>query len=173
MSISLPMPGNGPSKCAAALYSDHNGWLKQWLQQHLGCADRAADLAQDTFVRILLKDTVPSIEKPRAYLSTIARGLVLNYWRRQALEQAWLDMLATQPVEVYPSEEEKELMLEKLQQLAAALDGLPVRCKRIFLMARLDGLSYQQIAVELDITVNVVQKAMSKAMANCYRILYE
>ena len=173
MSASLTKSLNDASPSLSTLYSDHNGWLKQWLQQHLGCAERAADLAQDTFVRILLKDTFPSIEKPRAYLSTIAHGLVLNHWRRQALERAYLELLTAQPVNVHPSEEEKQLMLEKLQQLAIALEGLPLRCKQVFLMARLDGMSYQHIATELNITVNMVQKAMGKAIANCYQTLYE
>ena len=63
-------------------------------------------------------------------------------------------------------------MLEALLQLANVLDGLPERCKTVFILARIDGLSYQTIADQLDISVNMVQKAMSKAMLNCYQVLY-
>lgn len=155
------------------LYSDHHGWLRGWLRKRLGCSETAADLAQDTFIRILLKDSLPQPERPRAYLSTIARGLMINHWRRQALEQAYLELLAAQPEPVAPPPEERELVLETLLQLVQVLDGMPRRDKQIFLMARLDGLKYQAIASRLGITLNMVQKAMLRGMQRCYRVLYD
>ncbi|OUR74402.1 hypothetical protein A9Q78_00740 [Methylophaga sp. 41_12_T18] len=155
-----------------AIYIEHSSWLKHWLQQHLGCAERAADMAQDTFVRILTKKTAPIIETPRAYLSTIAHGLVVNHWRRQALEQAYLELIETQEIALQPSEEDTQIVIEKLEQLALALDGLSSRSKHVFLYARLDNMTYPQIAKKMDITVNMVQKAMGAAMKNCYRALY-
>lgn len=155
------------------LYSNHHGWLRAWLRKKMGCSETAADLAQDTFIRILLKQSTPQPESPRAYLSTIARGLMINHWRRQALEQAYLELLAAQPEPVSPSLEEQELVLETLLQLAEVLDGMPRRDKHIFLLARLDGLKYQDIASQLGITVNVVQKAMLRGMQQCYRVLYD
>ncbi len=173
MATLVPAPADGAAPSLDALYSEHNGWLKRWLQQRLGCPERAADIAQDTFVRILLKETPPQIEKPRAYLTTIANGLVINHWRRQALEQAYLEILQQQPEPIVPSHEETALVIEKLEQLARMLDGLPIRAKQVFLLARLDGLAYKQIAERLDISVNMVQKAMTLAIANCYHALYD
>lgn len=156
----------------SALYGEHHRWLQNWLRQHLGCTDTTADLAQDTFLRILLKDHIPTLENPKAYLSTVARGLMLNHWRRQALERAYLELLSQQPEPTYPSEEAQAMVIETLVELADILNGLPERSKTVFVKARIDGLSYQAIAEQLDITVNMVQKAMSKAMLNCYRVLY-
>jgi RNA polymerase sigma factor (sigma-70 family) len=156
-----------------SLYRDHRGWLHQWLRQRLGCSETAADLAQDTFIRILSKETAPQPESPRAYLSTIAKGLMFNHWRRQALEQAYLEILALQPEPESPSLEEQHLVVETLLQLAQILEGLPDRDKQIFLMARLDGLKYQEIADRLNINVNRVQKAMVRCMQQCYRVLYD
>jgi len=154
------------------LYSDHHNWLKGWLKHRLGCSETAADLAQDTFVRILLKENPVQPDSPRAYLSTVARGLMMNHWRRQALERAYLELLAAQPEALAPSEEERYQLLETLMQLSEILDGLSQRDKQVFLLARLDGLKYQQIAEQLDISLNMVQKAMLRAMRNCYDVLY-
>ncbi|WP_417584072.1 sigma-70 family RNA polymerase sigma factor [Nitrincola sp.] len=156
-----------------SLYRDHRGWLHHWLRRRLGCSETAADLAQDTFIRVLLKDTAPQPDSPRAYLSTIAKGLMFNHWRRQALEQAYLEMLALQPEPESPSLEDQHLVVETLLQLAQILDGLPHRDQQIFLMARLDGLKYQEIAEHLNINVNRVQKAMVRCMQQCYRVLYD
>jgi RNA polymerase sigma factor (sigma-70 family) len=155
------------------LYSSHHGWLRGWLHRRMGCSETAADLAQDTFIRILLKESAPQPDSPRAYLSTIARGLMINHWRRQALEQAYLDVLLLQPEPLTPSAEEQHLVVETLLQLAQVLDGLPRKDKQIFLLARLDGLKYQAIADRLDISVNRVQKAMVRGMQQCYRVLYD
>ncbi|MEN0035513.1 MAG: sigma-70 family RNA polymerase sigma factor [Cellvibrio sp.] len=155
------------------LYSSHQGWLRDWLRKRLGCSETAADLTQDTFIRLLLKDNAPQLESPRAYLSTIAKGLMINHWRRQALEQAYLDLLAAQPEPLLPSLEERQLVVEALLQLAEILDGLTPRDQQIFLLARLDGLKYQEIADQLNITVNSVQKAMVRATHKVYQILYD
>ena len=155
------------------LYSSHQGWLRDWLRKRLGCSETAADLTQDTFIRLLLKDNAPQLESPRAYLSTIAKGLMINHWRRQALEQAYLDLLAAQPEPLLPSLEERQLVVEALLQLAEILDGLTARDQQIFLLARLDGLKYQEIADQLGITVNSVQKAMVRATHKVYQVLYD
>ena len=57
------------------LYSEHNDWLKGWLRVRLGNAADAADLAQDTFVRVMTARHVEPIREPRGYLSAIARSL--------------------------------------------------------------------------------------------------
>jgi len=154
------------------LYCDHHGWLQGWLRRRLGNAGDAADLAHDTFLRLLGRQQRETIHEPRAYLATIANGLVVSHWRRRALEQAWLETLAAQPEALAPSPEERALVLETLQEIAALLDGLPARVREIFLFSQVDGLTYPQIADRLAVTVNVVQKAMTRAVAHCYKALY-
>ncbi|TFL15419.1 sigma-70 family RNA polymerase sigma factor [Pusillimonas caeni] len=154
-----------------ALYGDHHGWLKGWLRRRVGNASDAADLAHDTFVRVLGRQPV-ALREPRAYLATIANGLVVSHWRRQALEQAWLDALACQPEPMAPSPEERSLILETLEEIARLIEGLPARVREVFLLSQIDGLTYPQISEEMGITVNVVQKAMARAMAHCYKAVY-
>jgi len=160
------------SNSIALLYCEHHGWLQGWLRRKLNCSQHAADLAQDTFVRLLAKPEPQRLREPRAYLTTVARGLVINHWRRQALEQAWLDELAARPALVEPSPEERRLILETLEEIARLLDGLPPRVREIFLRSQLEGQTYPIIAEQLGISVNVVQKAMLRAMAHCYKAQY-
>ena len=79
------------------LYSNHHGWLQGWLRRKLGCPHNAADLAQDTFVRVLGKKEPVAAAEPRAYLATIANGLVVDFHRRRALERAYLETLPRCP----------------------------------------------------------------------------
>ena len=61
----------------------------------LGCFQRSEDLAHDVFLRLLRRnEKVARIREPRAFPSSIARGLLVDHWRRKELERAWLDNLA-------------------------------------------------------------------------------
>lgn len=154
-----------------ALYRHHHGWLHGWLWKRIGCSEQAADLAQDTFLRMLGRRQEPvDLHQPRAYLATIARGLLINHWRRLELERAWLETLAAMAPALTPSLEEQHLAREALYQIARLLDGLPVRTSEIFLLSQLDGLSYPRISERLGISVNVVQKEMLKAMRHCCQV---
>ena len=68
------MPSNDSVQ---TLYSDHHGWLHAWLRSKLGNAADAADLAHDTFVRLLQRREHLQLNTPRAFLRTVARGLVI------------------------------------------------------------------------------------------------
>lgn len=150
------------------LYVDHQGWLNGWLRRQLGCSQKAADLAQDTFVRVLTKDQgLDALCEPRAYLHTIAKGLLINHWRRKQIEQAYLDALALQPERVTPSPESQALILETLMQIDAMLARLPHKVRRAFLLSQLHGMTYAAIAAELEVSERMVKKYMAQAMLHC------
>ena len=167
MSAPLPAPA-----LIDSIYREHHGWLLGWFLRRLSGSSQAADLAHDTFVRLLGKREPQDLREPRAYLVTIAGGLVASHWRRRALEEAWLETLAARPQELVPSAEERLSILQTLEEIAGLLDGLPAQVREVFLLSQLDGLTYPQIAVQLGLSVNVVQKAMTRAVAQCYRALY-
>jgi len=155
-------------------YADHHGWLNGWLRRQLGCSQRAADLAQDTFVRVLSKDDdMAAIREPRAYLHTIAKGLLINYWRRRQIEQAYLDALALQPEPVVPSPESQALIVETLLRIDAMLTQLPTRVRSAFLMSQLHGMTYAAIAAELGVSERMVKKYMAQAMLHCLMLVAE
>lgn len=156
------------------LYLAHHGWLKGWLRRRLGEQADAEDLAQDTFVRVMRsRGAIAELRQPLAYLATIANSLLVNRWRRQAVERAYLEALAARPEALAPSEEERLLLIEALVEIDELLHGLAPAVRNIFLMSQLDGLTYPQIASRLGLSVNQVQKAMSKAFAACYAARFE
>ncbi|KQQ61975.1 RNA polymerase subunit sigma-70 [Pseudomonas sp. Leaf129] len=156
------------------LYVRHHSWLKGWLQRRLGQAADADDLAQDTFVRIIRsRNPVDELKQPLAYLATIANSLLVNRWRRLAVERAYAEALATQPEHVELSAEQRYLLIETLTEIDALLQGLSPRVREIFLLSQLDGMTYKQIAAQLELSVNQVQKSMLKAFSRCYASLFE
>lgn len=158
------------SNSVADLYVEHHGWLKGWLRKKLGCTDTAADLAQDTFVRLMTKPHAETLQEPRAYLTTVAKGLISNWYRRQTLERAYLDALLALPEAQAPSPEHGLLILETLQQLDVALATLSHKARTAFLLAQIDGLKYEDIAVQLGVSVASVKHYMQQAYRLCLTI---
>ncbi|WP_244913024.1 sigma factor [Methylophaga nitratireducenticrescens] len=66
-----------------SMYIEHHSWLQGWLRSKLGCSHQADDLAQDTFTRILAARKQTQINEPRAYLTTIAKGLLVKWFSGQ------------------------------------------------------------------------------------------
>ncbi|WP_161864186.1 sigma-70 family RNA polymerase sigma factor [Pseudomonas yangonensis] len=149
------------------LYRDHHSWLQGWLRRRLGNGCDAADLAQDTFVRLLRAGNAASIREPRDYLATVARGLMVDFLRRRSLEQAYLDALALQPQAEQPSAEQQALLLEALMEVDRMLAGLGRKVREVFILSQLDGLAYAQIAACLGISLRSVNSYMARAVEHC------
>jgi len=129
-------------------------------------------MAQDTFVRVLVRDEPVSNCAPKAFLSTIARGLVIDHWRRSALEKAYLDALAQIPEQLYPSAEEHHQTLQTLEQIAALLDGLKAKVRTAFLLYQLGGMTHAQIAKQLGVSSRTVERHVADALFHCYQLRY-
>ncbi|MQU63787.1 sigma-70 family RNA polymerase sigma factor [Pseudomonas sp. FSL R10-1350] len=151
------------------LYSDHHHWLVNWLRRRLRNAENADDMAQDTFLYVLGKpEQVAQLREPRAWLSSIAKGLIIDRYRRQQVEQAYLQALAHVPEQDMPSPEERLILLETLTRIDALLDGLKPNVRTAFLLSRLEGLGYQAIAERLEVSVSSVEKYMATAIRHCF-----
>ncbi|AHL77557.1 RNA polymerase sigma factor [Stutzerimonas stutzeri] len=155
------------------LYGTHHGWLHGWLRRTVGCTQQAADLAQDTFVRLLMRGQPISDRAPRALLARIARGLVIDHWRRDALERAYLEALAQLPEPSYPSPEVRHEALQCLERIAQMLDGVKPVVREAFLLYQLGGLNHAQVALELGVSSRTVERHVAGALLHCYRVCYE
>jgi RNA polymerase sigma-70 factor (ECF subfamily) len=140
----------------STLYTDHHGWLQGWLRKKLGDVHQAADLAQDTFMRLLARDEPVQAREPRAFLTTVAQRVLANHYRRQQLERAYLEALAQAPQSFAISPEER------------ALDGLPAPVRRAFLMAQLDGMKQADIARALGLSLTTVKRYLVQAGMHCF-----
>lgn len=166
---SVPSPH---SDLVGALYRDHRGWLLAWLRRNVACAQRAEDLSQDTFVRLLGREELKAPREPRAFLVAIAKGLLFDYFRRAALEQAYLTELMLIPESEQPSVEEQQLILEDLKHIDRLLGKLSSKARAAFLYNRLDGLGHAEIAKRLGVSVPRVRQYLAQGVRQCYIALY-
>jgi RNA polymerase sigma-70 factor (ECF subfamily) len=143
-------PGYVFSDSVRSLYTDHFRWLQAWLHRRLDDTHQAADLAQDTFVKVLARrGFAQPVSEPRAFLSAVARGLLIDFWRHRDIEQAWASALALYPEALHPSPEDQALVLEALITIDRKLARLGSRPRQAFLMHKIQDMTHLAIAREL------------------------
>jgi RNA polymerase sigma-70 factor (ECF subfamily) len=160
------------AELVGALYRDHRSWLLAWLQRSMACRQRAEDLSQDTFVRLLGRDRLETPREPRAFLAAVAKGLMFDHFRRTALEQAYLAELALLPEAEHPSPETQHLILEDLKAIDRLLGKLSSKARAAFLYNRLDAMGHAEIAERLGVSVSRVRQYIAQGLRQCYVALY-
>jgi RNA polymerase sigma-70 factor (ECF subfamily) len=129
----------------------------------------AADVAQDVYVRLRQRIGDEAIDHPRAYVFRTARSALIDHHRHGSHRQhASLDDEGAGAV--CSPEREPQTVLEQRERLAhvrAAIQGLPPKCRAVFIMHRTTGLSQQEIAARFGISVSTVEKHILRALASC------
>jgi len=154
---------------ADALYRQHHQWLQRWLLRKVRSHADADDLAQDVFVRTINSPKLEQIEEPRAFLTTLAKCVLCNFWRRQELEQAYLQALKELPETFFPSAEELALINETILQLDKLLSDLPLKVRHAFLLNRLEGMTHVEIANNMSLSLATIERYIKQALLHCYQ----
>ena len=123
-------------------------------------------------MRLLGREELKAPREPRAFLVAIAKGLLFDYFRRAALEQAYLTELMLIPEAEQPSAEEQQMILEDLKAIDRLLGKLSTKARAAFLYNRLDGLSHAEIADKLGVSVPRVRQYLAQGIRQCYIALY-
>jgi len=148
-----------------ALYARFRKPLQRYFASHRLSAADVEDFSQEVFLRIAKSSLAASLRNADVFVFTLARNLMRDRARR----------LRTQPfavpleeVELFSDLATPEQALEcdeRLHSLAVALRGLKSTTQRAFLLNRLCGFSYAEIACKLSISVSMVEKHVMAAIA--------
>lgn len=145
--------------------------LFRWLDRYSGDASLASDAAQETFVRLYERGSMPG--DVGAWLVSVALNLVRDEQRRTArrrrllLQRSVSDTMA----DAAPSPEEDVLAVERRRLVRRALDTLSER-ERAMLLLREEGYSYRELASALEVTESGVGTMLARAR-EAFREAYE
>jgi len=148
--------------------------LLRFLTRHVGGRDEAADLVQESFLRLVRSTShQPLPQNPEAYLRRIARNLVLDRAKQGRIQASHGHAPLNEELIADPSPGPAEILeaQDLLSRYEAALSRLRPKTRRIFLLHRRDGLTYGQIGQETGLSVSGVEKHMMKAIAHIDRAL--
>jgi RNA polymerase sigma-70 factor (ECF subfamily) len=143
------------------LFAEYHLPLVRFLTRRLGDRDWAEEVAQETFVRALKQETITS---ERSWLFAVASNLVRDEARKDARRRRRLELLHEQSKADAVTEPEPTAMERAAEQALArrAIEALGERDRDALLM-REEGLSYEEIAAALDLSIGSVGTTLSRA----------
>lgn len=143
----------------------HEADVRAWLRRTLDRGD-AEDVVQEAYCQIARLEGVAHIRSGRAYFFTTARNIVLMQLRRARVvridsvtEIDNLDIVLDEP-----SPERVAAGRRELERVRRLIEGLPDRCRRIFELRKIDGLSQREVARRLGVTEHVVENDVGKGL---------
>ena len=134
-------------------------------------AEEADDLAQESLLRTVEAGTKAAVEAPLHLLFRIARNAVIDRLRAKARAAALFrpGLADVEAVDAAANPERILIASERLRRALATIDALPPKRREVFLLHRIEGLSYPQIARRIGISIKTVEKHMALAMAQLSR----
>ncbi len=157
-------------KFVKQLFEQYHRELHAYLVSRLrGNALDAADVSQETFLRLLrLKDT-KVIEQPHAYVYSVALHVVRELGLKEQSHASLPGKLADEVLDGEPSdlpldEAERQARLEHLKR---CISDMPPTYRAVLILRKRDGMTYKEIAQHLEISVHTVKKYLLRAVARC------
>ncbi|OWR00212.1 RNA polymerase sigma factor [Sphingopyxis witflariensis] len=154
----------------AAFYRAEQGRLFHYFRRKVG-REAAPDLVQEAFTRMFRSGAYGRVEHPQAYLMRTAHNLLIERARRWHRKERMLFPLdEARDAAVVPDQERQFEAMELRRAFRTALLAMPRRTRRIFLMHRLRGLTYAQIAEQLGLSIKAVEKHIGRALKRCRKV---
>ena len=161
---------------AAAAFRKYAPDLHRYIARRTRRPSAAPDLTQDVFERFLLVKDADAVRNPQAYLFGIASHVVREALFREDRSLVTFDSdIAEHAEENLPSgaQDALEERLALRQELRAALMRLPLAHRAVLLLIKRDGLSYEEAAEKLHLSVNTVTSYLFEARARVKTFLEE
>lgn len=149
--------------------------LMRMARRILGDASLAEDITQTLWLNIQRITDPETIKDKRAYLYRLMLNLTSDQMRKRTRGAALFDDQADdrRMADAAPTTETRIIDRQRLSLLSAAIDELPPRCREVFLLRRVEGLTPAQVAERLGITTNAVAKHVRHAISHCQTRLAE
>lgn len=144
------------------MFDTHFDAVRSYVFYRSGDTELATDVAQETFLKIWEKQMQPDVKNIKGLLLKIAGDIFISRYRREKLA---LDFSMTFKPSILDDSPEDQMQFKELKsRYEQALKILPENQRTVFLMSRMDGLKYHEIAGQLGLSVKAVEKRMNLAL---------
>ncbi|MGA1810303.1 MULTISPECIES: RNA polymerase sigma factor [Sphingobium] len=136
-------------------------------RKRMGGAPEAEDIAQESWARVSNGiSNGGTISNIRGYLFKVARNLMIDHRRREALGvETWApDDAIARIADPRPSAETQLITRDELRRMDAIISAMPSRPRQVFRLSRFEGLSFAEIDRRLGVSRQTVHDHMTKAL---------
>ncbi|NUU36216.1 RNA polymerase sigma factor [Pseudomonas sp. C2B4] len=147
--------------------------MEALVNRRVGCRATAADLVQDLFLRFWRRPLV-QVEELSTYLLRCAGNIAIDHLRSEGTRARASEGLMAEPSDSVGGEPQAALEAgNDLRNVEVALRALPERTRQIFLLNRIHGRKYAEIAKAMGLSQSAVEKHMMRALEACKASLRE
>lgn len=143
-------------------YNEHFSGVRAYLWSKSGDMDLAEDLAQEAFVRLWHHKNKVEISKAKSFLFTVGGNLFLDHVRHEKVKSNY-----SAGIQFQQDHKDPQYLME-LDEFKVKLDhtlaSMPDLAKEVFLLNRIEKMTYAQIADSLGLSVKAIEKRMQKAL---------
>lgn len=149
--------------------------LKRFIFRHLLTSNDIDDIAHEAFLRAYQAEKKKKINEPSAFIFRIARNLIFSEAKKKSHKITdYIEDFEHQDFTLIDDNLEDNLMAQqKVGIFCEAVASLPPKCRRAFLLKKVYGLSHQEIADKMEISVSTIEKHLSKAIRDCNKVISE
>lgn len=143
------------------LFRTHSTTVFNYIYYKFGNEEKAHDAVQEAFVKLWENCAKVAPEKAKAFVYTVANNLYLNVLKAEKVR------LKYRPAEAPVTKQTPEYLMEEEEfrvKLQDALDRLPENQRTVFLLSRIDGKKYNEIAEMEGVSVKAIEKRMHLAL---------
>jgi len=146
-----------------SIFDQYYESIRSFAYYKTGDVDLADDIVQEVFLKIWTNRDSVKNETVKALLYTIASNAIKNHYKHQKV----VFNFQKQDVSNDSSDEaDSDLRQDELnKKLQEALAEVPEKAREVFLMSRIEGLTYAEIAERLDLSIKAIEKRMSEALS--------
>jgi RNA polymerase sigma factor (sigma-70 family) len=137
----------------------HEASVRGWLRQRMASREDVDDLVQEAYARFASLTAFEQIAEPRRYFHEVARNLLIDHIRRQRIVRidAVADIEVTRAMSRDPDPEQITAARRELARVFRLIEALPDRCRQVFTLRKVEGLSQREIALRLNVNESVVE----------------
>jgi RNA polymerase sigma factor (sigma-70 family) len=162
----LLLPANDAQLLIVGLIASHGEQLRRFLRARARNVSDVPDMLQEVYLRMLRVSNVESVRCPEAYLFTVAQHVVQQHMLKSAaMPSIELEkVLGTHAHSMHGDPALELIATQSLDRLQESLDELSPKAQAVFLLSRRDGLSFDEIAVQLGVSIPMVKKYLMRAL---------
>lgn len=152
-------------------FVENEAGIRRLLARYLPRQQDVEDLAQETFLHGFAAESERDIRAPRAYLYRIAKNLAMNLLSKKSVATTdYIEDFESSEVVVDSSQvavDDQVSDRQRLMIVTEAVAALPPQCRKAFVMRKIDGLSYKEIARRLKLSESTVEKHVAAGLVRC------
>jgi len=155
----------GDQRSFESLYLQYRQLVYTGVWKLMKCHDTSQEILQDVFVKVWQnRARIDTSKSFRAYLYTISQSTVYDYFRRMASDQAKVSQFSKNYSATKTNEIEEQIAFKEVQQhLDTILESMPERCRQVFVLCKIEGRSYDEVAKLLNISTATINNHIVKA----------